>query len=211
MKTSKTVKPAEFVLVAPDTGLTQVQRVQAQELSDKFPQIAIAYKKVKEQENNLRGKWFSFCDLLREPSKSAKLNGREMTLLLLSLGERKQRATEIIKAISVDDDVWAKYKANVIGFKAILQIARHGEAESPAGSAEAENDTETPPAPEKDKPVIKTLPKVLQDMLAEYLGANVAIMEPTGKGYYEFSYASTVNGHGRKFTVAIEVDDVAAK
>lgn len=203
------MKSVELTLVSPDTNLTKEQQIQAAELSAKFPQLEIAYKKVKQQEENLRGKWFHFCDLLREPSKTQKLNGREMTLLLLSFGERKQRATEIIKVVSVDDTVWAKYKANVIGFKAVLQIAR-----APATTETPETpEAETPETPEAEttRPLYRTLPDATRTAIHEALDAVKAEMVPTGKGYYAFASLVTINDHGRKFTVKIEVEDIAKK
>lgn len=204
----KNVTP--LALVSPDTGLTKEQQIQAAELSAKFPQLEIAYKKVKQQEENLRGKWFHFCDLLREPSKSAKLNGREMTLLLLSFGERKQRATEIIKVVSVDDDVWAKYKANVIGFKAVLQLARNPNAQTSDTETDTEAGTDEGKKP-KDSPVIKTIPPTYASIICNALADDPKQFEPTGKGYYELVYVTPYGDHGRKFTVTIEVDDIAKK
>lgn len=201
-------KSNELELVNPDTGLTKEQMIQAAELHAKFPAIVKAYEKVKEQENNLRGKWFSLCERLREPGEGVTLNSREMTLILRGLGEPKSRVSEIIKVVSVDDKVWAQYKANVVGFRAVLKLARCKD-EATEGETTETPETEGAADKPKDKPVIKTLPKVLQDMLVQYLGANAALMEPTGKGFYEFTYATSINSHGRKFTVAIEVDDIA--
>jgi len=198
-------KTTELELVGPDTGLTKEQLMQANELHTKFPAIVAAYKKVKEQENNLRGKWFALCERLREPGDGVTLNSREMNLILRGLGEPKSRVSEIIKVVSVDDKVWAQYKANVVGFRAVLKLARTPdamEAETPEGEA-AEGDKQ------KDKPVIKSIPQEIARVLADMLAGSVSAFEPTGKGYYEMVYATTHKDHGRKFTLTIEVDDVA--
>jgi len=198
---TKSKKIATVELVTPDTGLTKEQLIQAAELAGKYPQLEIAYRQVKQQEQTLRGKWFHFADTLRD----AKLNSREMTLLLLSFGERKQRASEIIKVISVDDKVWAKYKAAVIGFKAVLAIARTPELAE--GEAVAEEETKADD--EKSKPVYRTLPDATRTAIHEALDAVKAELVPTGKGYYAFASLVTYNQHGRKFSVKIEGEDVA--
>jgi len=200
-------KTTELELVGPDTGLTKEQMVQANELHAKFPAIVAAYKKVKEQENNLRGKWFSLCERLREPGDGVTLNSREMGLILRGLGEPKSRVSEIIKVVSVDDKVWAQYKANVVGFRAVLQLARAKPEE-----VETDGDTdETPEEKPKDKPVIKAFPKPVADAIALLLNEHVNSFEPTGKGYYELVFGTQKDDHGRKFTIAIEVDDIAKK
>jgi len=204
-------KTNELELVGPDTGLTKEQLLQASELHTKFPAIVAAYKKVKEQENNLRGKWFSLCEKLREPGEGVTLNAREMGLILRGLGEPKSRVSEIIKVVSVDDKVWAQYKANVVGFRAVLQLARAKPEELPdSGAAEGEGDGGDEPAP-KDKPVIKAFPKAVADAVALLLNAHVNSFEPTGRGYYELVFGTQKDDHGRKFTIAIEVDDIAKK
>lgn len=196
-------KTTELELVGPDTGLTKEQMLQANELHAKFPAIVAAYKKVKEQENNLRGKWFALCERLREPGEGVTLNSKEMGLILRGLGEPKSRVSEIIKVVSVDDKVWAQYKANVVGFRAVLQLAR-------AKPEDIETDETTEEKP-KDKPVIKSFPKPVADAIALLLNEHVNSFEPTGKGYYELVFGTQKDDHGRKFTIAIEVDDIAKK
>jgi len=200
-------KTTELELVGPDTGLTKEQLLQANELHTKFPAIVQAYKKVKEQENNLKGKWITLCERLREPGNNITLNAREMNLILRGLGEPKSRVSEIIKVVSVDDNVWNQYKAQVIGFRAVLQIARA--KEEPTAEAETPEGGETPEEKPKDKPVVKSFPKPVADAIALLLNANVNSFEPTGKGYYELVFGTQKDDHGRKFTIAIEVDDIA--
>jgi len=199
-------KTTELELVGPDTGLTKEQLIQANELHTKFPAIVLAYKKVKEQENNLRGKWFILCERLREPAQGVTLNGREMALMLRALGEPKSRVSEIIKVVSVDDKVWAQYKANVVGFRAVLQLARQKTTEEDTDNADEATEAEAKP---KDKPVVKSIPAHISQAFADLLAGNSGQFEPTGKGFYEMVYACSFKEHGRKFTLTIEVDDVA--
>lgn len=198
-------KTNELELVGPDTGLTKEQLIQANELHTKFPAIVAAYKKVKEQENNLRGKWFSLCEKLREPGEGVTLNSREMGLILRALGEPKSRVSEIIKVVSVDDKVWAQYKANVVGFRAVLQLARNPEPETP----DAPEGTAEPETPAKDKPVFRTLPAKMAEEVRAIADAYKAELVPTGKGFYALSLLFQHGDHGRKVVVRIEVDDVA--
>lgn len=203
---TKVTKTTTLELVADDTGLTKEQMLQAHELHAKFPAIVAAYTKVKEQENNLRGKWLTLCERLREPGDGVTLNSREMTLILRGLGEPKSRVSEIIKVVSVDDKVWADYKANVIGFRAVLKLARaKDDATPPEGESEGQAEGDKP----KDKPVIKTLPPTYANIIANALADDPKQFEPTGKGYYELVYVTPFGSHGRKFTVTIEVDDIA--
>jgi len=208
-KTQKNTKPeASFELVTDDTGLTKEQLVQAHELHAKFPAIVAAYTKVKEQENNLRGKWLTLCERLREPGDGVTLNSREMNLILRGLGEPKSRVSEIIKVVSVDDKVWSQYKANVIGFRAVLKLARgNDDAETPAETNEGESEGKDEKG--KEKPVIKTIPPTYANIIANTLADDPKQWEPTGSGYYELVYVTPCNGHGRKFTVTIEIDDIA--
>jgi len=208
-KTQKNTKlETSFELVTDDTGLTKEQLVQAHELHAKFPAIVAAYTKVKEQENNLRGKWLTLCERLREPGDGVTLNSREMNLILRGLGEPKSRVSEIIKVVSVDDKVWAQYKANVIGFRAVLKLARgKDDAETSTETSEGENEGKGEKG--KDKPLIKTIPPHVAQAFADMLAGNSGQFEPTGKGYYELVYLAPFKDHGRKFTLTIEVDDVA--
>jgi len=188
-----------------NTGLSTEQLTQAKELHTKFPAIVTAYKRVKEQENNLRGKWFTLCERLRNPAEGVTLNSREMNLILRGLGENKSRVSEIIKVVSVDDKVWSDYKANVIGFRAVLQLARtKEEPEAPEGTEET-----APEQGKKDKPIVKTVPPTYANTLANALADDPKQFEPTGRGYYELVYVAAFGNHGRKFTVTIEVDDIA--
>lgn len=214
-KNMSTLKKAvKLELVGPDTGLTPEQLLQANELHQKFPAIVIAHKKVKEQEKNLLGKWFALCEQLREPGTGVTLNAREMTLILRGLGEPKSRVSEIIRVVSVDDKVWADYKAQVIGFRAVLAIAR-GKVDAGAGEGEGESDGEGggegEGKAEKDKPVVKTIPPTYANIIANALADDPKQFEPTGRGYYELVYTCDYAGNRRKFTVTIEVEDVAKK
>jgi len=205
-------KTTELELVGPDTGLTKEQLLQANELHTKFPAIVQAYKKVKEQENNLKGKWLTLCERLREPGQGVTLNSREMTLILRALGEPKARVSEIIRVVSVDDAVWAKYKAQVVGFRAVLALARKSDDVTEAQSTEESTDTDNAETTDaKHKPVYRTLPPAMAEQIRAITEGHSKELVPTGKGFYALSLLFQHSDHGRKVVVRIEVDDVAKK
>lgn len=202
-------KTTELELVGPDTGLTKEQLVQANELHTKFPAIVQAYKKVKEQENNLKGKWITLCERLREPGQGVTLNSREMTLILRALGEPKSRVSEIIRVVSVDDKVWAQYKAQVIGFRAVLQLARGKPADTAEELASEEASENGTDAEAKHRPVYRTLPESMAELIRAATETHKGELVPTGKGFYALSLLFQHGDHGRKVVIRIEVDDVA--
>lgn len=207
-------KIAALELVAPDTGLSESELNFAKELIVKYPAVGVAYKEVKLGEEKLKGKWLRLCEALRDPKDGTRLNGREMTLLLKGLGERKQRITEIVKVVSVDDALWAKYKQGILGFRAVLQIARNPELppEPPAeGEPEAEGEPQTQ---EPGARVTEThpVPAPVASAVADLLGNHYLSLPPVGKGYYQMVYTiATSPGLSRQVMVSFEVDDSPTK
>jgi len=205
---------APLELVAPDSGLSEGELNFAKELIAKYPRVSVAYKEVKAGEEKLKGKWLGLCEALRDPKDGIRLNGREMTLLLKGLGERKQRITEIVKVVSVDDALWEKYKQGILGFRAVLQIARNPELPpEPAADAEpdadADADTEKPAARQTEQ---HPVPGPVAEAMAELLGNHYLALPPVGKGYYQMTYSvATTTGVRRQVMVTFEVDDSPAK
>lgn len=199
----------KLVLVSEDTGLTPAQLTEAHELHAKFPAIVLAHKKVKEQEQNLRGKWLSLCEKLREPGNGVVLDAKQMTLILRGLGENKSRASEIVRVVSVDDDVWAKYKANVIGFRAVLAIARGKATEVEVVDSDGTDDEAAGgDSSKKDKPLVRVFSERVRTSLHETFDGASGDFVPTGKGYYAFSSVIIRQGIKRRFTVKVEVEDL---
>lgn len=197
-------------LVTADTGLSQEQLKLGMEYQAKFPNIVAAYKKVREQENNLKGKWLHLCQLLRKPATGTMLNAKEMSILLRSLGENRARTSEIIRVVSVDDKVWKQYEENLIGFKAVLRLARDESAdESP--SADSPETPQSNDKPEARKTSIHVVPDVVKRGVADLLSGNGFecgnALPPVGKGYYQMTYQFKVNGVQRNILVSFEVDD----
>jgi len=151
------VLPPQFV---GQMNLKKEQLLFAVELSKKFPKILHESDALKSAtvlaDEALRGmgqKYFGLCAEFR----SAKLNRRESTLLLVALGYNKVRISEILRVSEVDDAIWDKYAKNEIGFKATLALGRGTDgAEEGDGEEEAEK-------PEKKKKKTRNLPKEYKD------------------------------------------------
>jgi len=204
----------------PDT-LTESEKQYGLELQAKFPEVVAAAADFANLEQTAARKYFTLADSLRRTG----LNGRELGILLASLGYRKQRVTEIKKAISVSDDVWNKYKANVIGFKAVLAIARAPAETPPAETPPAETPpAETPPAetPPAGGRITKVFPvpadimETIADILSVAVDAGHFTPLVSG-GYYQMEYGvylPVVEGQPRKvrkFLVSFEPSESEVK
>lgn len=207
----------EIVNLVPDT-LTESEKTFGLELQAKYPEVVAAAQAVASEEQTMARKYFQLADALRKTG----LNGREMTLLMASLGYRKQRITEIKKAISVADDVWEKYKGNVIGFKAVLAIARAPVPApvpaSPPVPGEGEGEPSPTPSPARVTtihPVASDVMEALSDVLAAAIGEGH--FAPVGTGYYQMEYSVNlphVEGETRKtrkVLVSFEVSESEVK
>lgn len=199
MKTNKST--ALVIPARQETELDEANYQLACDLHAKFPQVAIRNREVKEAEGRLAQKYFRLCEALREPGEGMKLNGKEITLLLLGLGYRKQRVTEFRRVIEVADDVWENYKKNVIGFKAVLAIARGSndgvtvEAETTEATDGGEAETTGDNSKKEAAPKVKALPKDTQTAFADAMAqaCEVGTLWETGKGYYEMIYGGDLN------------------
>lgn len=188
--------------------LSKEQMLEATHLQKKAPKIVKAVEDMSKAENALREKYFELCRSIRETSVEVvkgqavrTLNRKEVTLLLLSLGFKKQRVTEINRVVEVSDEIWKQYEAKTISFRATLQLAR--------GSGE---EGDTPPVegdtgPDAGK-VQPKLSKEVQTALAELMVENFDKLKSTkGKKPYFLEYV-TANADGneeKKFEISIKV------
>lgn len=168
-------------------GLSAVQMVQALEIQKKFPQIVSAITEAKTLEKRIGEQYFTACDELRKSG----LNGRECSLLLQSLGYRKQRITEIKRLVASPDDVWEKYRTGVLGFNAAVKIARDGkENVDEAGAATVTTSEDSPDEGQQEMasvgaPVVNALPESILAALTKAMkkaplekGKWVAMIDP---------------------------------
>jgi len=118
-------KPAKEknIILRNEQGATVLEMQAGKAIADRVPEVVQAYADYSDASSTANSKFWTFCDVLRKPvggvpaREPAKdpvtgveipgfaaipprpLNGREVTLLMLSLGLIKQRATEY-KAIA---------------------------------------------------------------------------------------------------------------
>jgi len=138
--------------------------------------------------------------------RTAKLPKKEGTALLRALGLTKGRASELLSLSAVSDEVWAKYTANTIGFRAALQLengpSKENPAEVPPGEHPAESGGEDSgeegPQPTK-KLVFHELPQSVKDAINDA----VAIWANPVKNKKPTDYAFVLVSGKTAFTVNI--------
>jgi len=104
--------------------------------------------------------------------RTAKLPKKEATALLRGLGLLKGRASELLSLSAASEEVWAKYTAGSIGFRAALQLeagpSKEAPLDVPPGEHPAERggaDSSEPAAP--NKLVFHELPQHVKDSLGD--------------------------------------------
>jgi len=196
--------PAVPALVIPPAfqshtpGMSDVALAFAIELGEKHPTIVAAGVEFKDAYGRAGEKFYGFASALR----AAKLLKKEATTLLLGLGLSKSRASEVIKVSSVSDELWAKYSAQSIGFKATLKLANGTPEGEDSGGDGASSDGGTKPAkPVKPALKIHDVSHAVKKALVE-----AAIVfsnnRPLKKGEKtEYAYAHVVDGVSYYFAV----------
>lgn len=188
-KSASSASQAQELEVIEDAhGLKPEELKQAVELQTKNPEVVKMTEELRQAMQKTGEKYIGLCESLR----NSQLNGPDMVLLMRSLGFRKQRITEIRRVISVPDELWEKYKARQLSFKATLTAARGG-LQLPAG--------ETPDKEERESEdgegegggggsggaKIHRMPKGLQTELVKALNEHPLKDTPGSEGY-EFVY-----------------------
>lgn len=201
-----------LVLKTPDHGLTAEQLVQAKILQEKCAPVVAAVTAANQLEAQLGDKYFEICRSLRAKYKVVNntdertLTRKEVSLLLQSLGYRKQRITEINKVVEVSEEIWKTYEARKLSFRGTLQLAR-GAGEEGSGTGELDDPAGAGTGADAGKPQPKT-PKAVQSELADLLLKHFEQLKSTkGKKPYAFEYV-TPNADGneeKKFEVSIKV------
>jgi len=212
--TMKPVKPAkEIVLVTPDSNLNESELKYALELQKKAPHIVKAHAAVGKAMSSLRGKWLDLVEACRETVDGVTPNGRELSLLLRSLGESRSRVSEIVKVSTVDQATFDRYKAGLIGFKAVLRIARGNIETPPAAPGDAEPEAEaegTESKPTKpSKHAFATLPEALSTGFADLLSEHTELLADNGPE--EPNYGLVYQVGTKTFRLVLSVSDTAVK
>jgi len=109
---TKKGKSVELSLTT-ENGLTQAELEASVQIQKQVPEMVDAFDTYKGAEGQFKKSFWELADALRKPVTlkasngnelpTHRLNGREVTLLLLGLGEIKQRVTEWKRVIEMDD------------------------------------------------------------------------------------------------------------
>jgi len=155
------------------------------QLGTQHPQIVKAVTNLTTAMEQAQGRYYQVLHALR----AAKLQKKENTALLLGLGFHKSRVSQLCAMASVSDDVWAKYSAKTIGFRAALELENGGGDDTPEVEVvdpEAENGRK------RARAKIYPVPKGIQTALA----AAVEHWEKPNKGGNRTEYGLTVERDG---------------
>lgn len=167
----------------------------AVEIGKKNPAIVQAAIDFRDVINSAGGKYLTLVTALRE----AKLLRKEATLLLLGLGFTKGRASELNTLSTVKDEVWAKYSAGAVGFRAALQLEAGKEESSPGGTQEEGEESETPLP---SKPRTKKIHDVAEGVKGHLNKAAAAFKRPLKGGVQtEYAYAYQLEGVNYYFAI----------
>lgn len=126
--------------------------------------------------------------------RTAKLQKKEATAVLLGLGFNKGRASELNKLASAKDEVWAKYSAKGISFRAALALENGGNK----GDNETPGEKSVTPV-KREKAKIHPLPKPMANAFSEaallWLDKDSTLPKPNKSGK-RTEYGLTVESNG---------------
>jgi len=132
-KSKKSAKPVELALTT-ENGMTQAELAASVAIQAQVPEMVKAFDAYRNAESEFKGKFWDLAESLRKPvaMKASngnelplhRLNGREVTLLLLGLGEIKQRVTEWKRVVEMDDPTYDRCRKLSLPKLDTLKIAR---------------------------------------------------------------------------------------
>lgn len=181
-------------------GMSAIQLALAGKLAQEYPAIVKAAEDFRDHYVRTGEKYFTLCKTVRD----SKLAKKAATALLLGLGFPKSRASEIITVSAVSDELWAKYSAQSVGFKATLKLANPKPEVPPSEQAtqggETETETETAPAP-RAKPV--KIHDITDENVKAALREVVTVFNRPLKGgeKTEWAYAHRLDGVNYYFAI----------
>lgn len=210
-------KARELTLVN-DQGATVDELKAGTNLAKQLPEVAEKWREYKTTEDNLRLRFWAFIDNLREPKvltgpagpmPAHRLNGREVTLLMLGLGEIKQRATEVKTLVEMDDAQFAAVRKLSLSKIEALKVARGSleletnEKGEPTGVKEPK--AAGSPATPNANPTKHNAPKEFKEAIHELIQKTDKLKATDDEVPYEFTGMTT---DGRDYQVRIFVDSV---
>jgi len=164
-------------------------------IGEKHPEIVKAALEFHEAYGRAGEKFFGMASTLR----AAKLVGKEATLLMLGLGFSKSRASEMLRLSSVSDEIWAKYSAKTVGFRAALALDNGTETESSTGGT-----TETGAENERQSNIVKAVPAPLSEEIKAGLSTLLKSIKRPLKGGKPTDYDAEFYIDSVKFVVIIQ-------
>jgi len=129
----KKAAPSKALELVTENGATAAELAAGVKIAEQLKEVSASWKDYKATEDNARVKFWTFVDNLRKPQVLAgpagplpahRLNEREVTLLMLGLGEVKQRATEYKTLVTMDDTAYAAARKLSLSKIDTLRLAR---------------------------------------------------------------------------------------
>lgn len=220
--------------VAMANGATELEFQAGCNLARQLPDLVKSYVEFREAENAVRSRFFTLSDMLRKPVElpttdgkgklpAQKLNGREITLFLLAMGEIKQRATEFKAVAEMKDEDYNAVRTLALSKLETLKVARgtlaierdasgnpvgvkDPVAALAAGAGDPATEAETGAAPGTATPRAPQFHRVAPDLIAAIHGlidANPDAFKAQADGVpYEFKGA-TADGREYQFTLFV--------
>jgi len=142
----------------------KTKQAEALALLEKHPAIQKAAGEFLDVYARAGEKYFALASALR----SAKLEKKDATAVLLAAGLSKSRTSEVVKVSTVPESIWQKYSAQAIGFKAAIEASKGEDSESLDGSKSGaeSSDVGTKKAKTKIYPYGDKIEKLLAKALA---------------------------------------------
>lgn len=219
-KKKETKKKSKDLLLVTESGLTQAELQASAIIAAQVPEMVAGFNAYRQAEGEFKARFWELAETLRKPVvlkgpsgplPEHRLNGREVTLLLLGLGEIKQRVTEWKRVVEMDDALFAKCRELALSKIDTLKLAR-GSAVLDEKTGEVKGLTD---GGKKTDPVTlkvasfhklkKSIQELLHSMMAENPDAPEATDDDTP---YELSGATA---DGRDYLIRIFVDSIPTK
>jgi len=141
----------------------KTKQAEALALLEKHPAIQKAAGEFLDVYARAGEKYFALASALR----SAKLEKKDATAVLLAAGLSKSRTSEVVKVSTVPEAIWQKYSAQAIGFKAAIEASKGEDSDAEGSESTAESsDVGTKKAKTKIYPYGEKIEKLLAKALA---------------------------------------------
>jgi len=171
MSKSKKPKAPKTLVLVNEQGLTVEEVKRATMLQSAAQDVVTSFTAYRMAEGEFKSRFWSLAESLRKPVVltvggavvTRKLESEEITLLLLNLGEIKQRVTEWKRIAEMDEETYAKCRKGLLSKVETLGVARGSlelvEGEGGAIEAKSKKSEDKKPAATATEPEYHKLPK----------------------------------------------------